>query len=330
MALHLETRVTALWTFLSTTVIVAVLAVVLGGFHLFFQQLFAPPSDEPGNPLAVGLMTVLFAGVCSFMATLVNLPATFVRIKHNLGFLYFFGLPALEEIVARWLCVGVLPQHLPPWTFCLCLLGGNALWVWYSDRRFYNMKSPVSLLIPKFIAGLFYAFIFLNYGLLAAYLVHLGTDSLLLCLHKLEDPERSDRDGYMMGLSFIYIGLAFAYLVVWDQKSLGEILTWLGKDVMPVEDWSFWDYLASSVCFVYFVKTITFFCGYDQGCMKASGKAHDLPVPIEVLMGCIALAITVFVGSLLLYIVIPSIHLRSVLASLGVCALYYPNSGMPV
>lgn len=189
----------------------------------------------------------------------------------NLGegnlFFQFFVMVLLEELSARWFFLGFLSQ-IPflsgTFGFILLFLAGNGIW---SLRHLHNFREkkdhhPLRVL-PQFVAGFFFTYIFLKYGLLAVVLTHFASNAILFSLHKIQ------RTNIVDALLIGYAGLCAIVSYALMNKPLADVLAWFAdKPTFSLPGWEFWDYVKVSIflssCFAFIFDLLL----YDKNDLK--------------------------------------------------------------
>lgn len=161
-------------------------------------------------------------------------------------FLRFFGLVILEELFARWLFLGVLMKIpiLPvEIRFFILFLLGNSIWALIHLYNYeHDADRHVIRVLPQFIGGVFYTYLFLKFGLLTCTLAHFGFNALLFSLHKVHTVEFEDvLDTF---LNLVYVVVAYVFL----EKPAADLTVWLtAKEIAPLPGWKIQDYLWATI-----------------------------------------------------------------------------------
>ncbi|MBI2632823.1 MAG: CPBP family intramembrane metalloprotease, partial [Parcubacteria group bacterium] len=120
----------------------------------------------------------------------------FDTITYGSHFASFFKAVGLEELLARWLFLGLLTR-IPFLSGTIAFYGlflvGNGLWS-YIHLSNYKEVSDRKLLrvLPQFVAGIFFAYLFKKYGLFAAVLGHFMSNAILFASHKIQKFNKID------------------------------------------------------------------------------------------------------------------------------------------
>lgn len=209
-------------------------------------------------------------------------------------FFTFFVLVLSEELSARWFFLGLLTKITflsGTVAFYVLFLIGNSLWALIHLSNFKEEKDQNILrVLPQFVAGIFFTYIFVKYGLLAAILTHFASNAVLFATHKVQ------RINLVDGLIFGYGALCLSISYVLMEKPLIDVLPWFADNpVLRLEGWEFWDYVKVSVFFSSFFVVVFGLLLYDRG---EAGKKKDIrpifyivgiPIVIGLLYGIYAL-----------------------------------------
>ncbi|MBI2624634.1 CPBP family intramembrane metalloprotease [Candidatus Parcubacteria bacterium] len=209
----------------------------------------------------------------------------------------FFLIVLFEELFARWLFLGLLtkiPVLSGTVAFYALFLIGNGVWALV---HLYNYREKgdrkILRVLPQFVAGAFFTYVFVKYGLLAAILAHFASNTVLFVVHKVQRINMTD--GLLVGYSALCAAISYALM----EKPLADILPWFADNpVFRLQGWEFWDYVKVSVflssCFIVVFDLLL----YDRG--EAGKKKSDkdiglvghiivIPIVIGLLYGTYAL-----------------------------------------
>ncbi len=322
-----ETHPVSVWSIFFCSVLLAVFGFTLNGFAEFEQ--IAPVNVTPFGLITVAslLSAIVFLGSTLILSkkTGMNLFVDTVEIlKDRFNFLNFFGLVLLEEFFARWLFLGVLPAYLSPnpIVFCTLLISGNVLWI--IIRSHLKNENNWQAVIPTFLTGFIYAFVFLKFGILPAIFTHLMANSILLLLHKVEDP-LPDKDFLILAYSTALSALGFCAFKYLSGKTL-NLHEWLAGNG-TTESWQIYDYIAVSVSALYGVKAIGTLMMCDQGQVQENGDNVKMPKLWEVAIGFGLLGLIVAGAYLFLGVFSENMVSRALLLTMFVCFFFSPSSG---
>lgn len=255
------------WSFYGSFAALALAAYLSGGFGILFPDLATYFTGGALSLPAQGLgLLTMFAVI--FAVVVIELPCCIIaghvqqnllgdHGKHAVGdmldrmreghlFTDFFTLVLLEELFARWLFLGVLtkiPGLDGPFAFYALMLVGNGLWALMHLGNFKEKGDRHWLrVLPQFVSGIFFAYVFVKFGLLAAVLVHFVSNALLFSLHKVQNFSGTD----LLIMAYSAFLAAVSYWLM--DKPLTDALVWFhDSPSFVIEGWSFWDYLKYSV-----------------------------------------------------------------------------------
>ncbi len=197
-------------------------------------------------------------------------------------FFTFFVLVLAEELFARWLFLGALtkiPFLSGAVAFYTLFLIGNGIWALVHLSNFKEEKDRKMLrVLPQFVAGVFFTYVFVKYGLLAVVLTHFASNAVLFAFHKIQ--RVNVIDALIVGYAALCAGVSY-----WlTEKPITDVLPWFANNpTFMLNGWEFWDYLKVSVflssCFV-----IVFgFLLYDRGAVHKQKEGKEITLPVYLL-----------------------------------------------
>ncbi len=235
----------------------------------------------------------------------------FSKMNEDTHFQNFFTTTFFEELFARGLFLGLLTK-LPflggPVGFYILLLLGNSLWSLIHLDNYRDQKDrQLSRLIPQFIGGIFFSYIFVKYGFIEAVLTHFASNAVLFATHK------TQRITYIDGLLLLYSVLCAVASYSFMTKPVGDIALWFAVEpTLKLPGWEFIDYVVVSIFLWSCGTAILGLLVYD----------HTPPDP-EKKEGFIDQAVTLTIGLVILTVLywalgflIPSIFERILLLTL--------------
>lgn len=201
-------------------------------------------------------------------------------------FFKFFILVLAEELFARWLFLGLLTQ-IPflsgTFAFYVLFLLGNGIWALVHLKNFSNENDRHWLrVLPQFVAGIFFTYIYVKYGLLAVVLTHFASNAIIFAFHKIRQVKSSD------ALTMIYLAVCTFVSFLLMDKPLADVLVWfVSEPVFELPSWDFWDYVIFSVFISSIFGLMTSLLLYDRDEVKNkqihfSPLAHVIFIPLTV------------------------------------------------
>lgn len=152
-----------------------------------------------------------------------------------------FSVIALEEIVTRGLFLGLLTKLFTgDIGFYAMFLMGNAVWAYVHIYSFKD-KGERSILrvIPQFVAGIAFTYVFVKYGLFVAIMAHYLYNTILFAMRK----EKMPNQGTALTLGYyLVLFLAIWIMMAMRELSTADLLTWLTEEASPLNGYSFLDY----------------------------------------------------------------------------------------
>jgi hypothetical protein len=345
--------------------IVALLAVLgylvhrVGGFDLmwadmpvFFSgqalQLWGKHNDIFATSVTVILVEVLLSFAILILMGVTGQTKTegehaVANMMHNMQvshhFLGMLFMVIVEEAFARWFFLGVL-RHIPglggPIAFWGLLLLGNGLWALIHLPNFKNEEDRKLIkVLPQFVSGLLFSYIYVKYGFLMAVIVHMGCNSVLFTLHKVEV------FGWVDAIGFLYMAAVAAIAYENIGFPLSDMLAWVnspeaGGRPVALEGWGFWNYFAASLALSYGVNGIAGLMLFDgNGKKKEEKKTSTNDAPFAVYIGVAALLLAAFLGAIYLEywfmgLFFDEFYLRAVAVALTLACLHTGRSGSSI
>jgi hypothetical protein len=268
--------------------------------------------------------------VCAVTQSIITLSLSLEKETLNkFSFSLLFILTFFEEVVGRWLFVGILPQHLPgEAVFYILCISGNLIVCWIHQHYTSNTHKSTEIL-PLFISGLVYTYIFIQYGFLASYLCHLAVNSVLLSADKIENYKK-DKDWALTYLAAGVYMVCVCFVDLITNSGQSSIFVTIIKGYLsaaPVLERTFWEYFAASSCAIYGLRFLFSIARFDQGCVTSEGLKEQVPTAKELIasiIGIFVLVVGLIVG--LSVFEIPII-VQSLCVALFVSFLYNASSG---
>ncbi|HVV15380.1 MAG TPA: CPBP family intramembrane glutamic endopeptidase [Candidatus Paceibacterota bacterium] len=236
----------------------------------------------------------IFQGVLLGKTSKHSVSEFFKNMTEGNHFFKFFVLVLAEELFARGLFLGLLPQ-IPAlsgtFAFYVLFLLGNGIWALVHLSNFKNPEDRHWMrTLPQFVAGIFFTYIFVKYGLLAAVLAHFASNAILFAFHKIQRVDGVD------ALLMIYTGVCAAVSYLLMEKPLTDALPWLANEpVFELPGWGFWDYVKISVFIPSCFGLVFGFLLYDRGEVKKDkkslgpfGYAVAIPLVLAIMFGLYA------------------------------------------
>lgn len=218
-------------------------------------------------------------------------------------FFNFFIIVLIEELFARWFFLGVLtaiPGFGGVFMFYVLFLFGNGLWALIHLANFNKSedRNPLRTL-PQFMAGIFFTYVYVKYGLLATVLAHFASNAILFSTHRIQNVDLID---FMI---VVYSLLVTAVSYSRMEKPLTDILVWFADEpTFRIPGWEFWDYVKVSIFITSGLALVSGILLYDRGDAgkgkekKSSMLDEIIAIPIIVLLLCfIYWVLGWFVGS---------------------------------
>ncbi len=245
------------------------------------------------------------------------------NMKEGNIFLLFFGMVVLEEVIARWFFLGLLRKiswFSGPFGFFLMFLIGNGLWALVHIKNYKKKEiwHPV-LVLPQFIAGFFFSYLFVKYGLIASILGHFASNAVLLCVHKKQNFDKKDV------MIICYTGFCFLFGWFMLDKPITDVFQWFSDGAsFKLEGWRFWDYVWADMMVGGLISFIFGVLMYDRG--NAGKKLFDREAKLKpfifirrFLVVMICLYFIFILANYLMSFIIPSLPYRVLILGILIC-----------
>jgi hypothetical protein len=255
----------------------------------------------------------------------------FGTMQHDSHFYYFFVAVFAEELISRWFFLGLLRKPFMHSTlaFYLLFLIGNSLFAAIHLPNFAKEKDRKLLrILPQFAGGIFFSYIYVKYGLLAAVLAHFGSNAVLFASHKIYTFTKTD--ALLTGYSVFCAITSYAYM----EKPLGDVLLWFASEpTFELPGWKLLDYLKVSIFVGSGLVALFGLLLYDRGVSKRNDKPDEdqstpglgyyvvgLPLFLAVAMGLFSV----------MGLLVESVPYRVLVISVLFCFLHTSESGSDV
>jgi hypothetical protein len=199
-------------------------------------------------------------------------------MQHDSHFYYFFIAVFAEELISRWLFLGLLrkPFMQSALAFYLLFLIGNSLFAAIHLPNFAKEKERKLLrILPQFMGGIFFSYVYVKYGLFAAVLTHFGSNAVLLACHKIYKFTKTD--ALLTGYSAFCAITSYAYM----EKPLSDVLLWFANEpTFELPGWKLLDYLKVSIMISSGLTALFGVLLYDRSVAKEKdepGKDQSTP-----------------------------------------------------
>jgi hypothetical protein len=264
------------------------LATKLGGYEIFSKDFshflregFLLQTGTPSSMLALcglilavvtielplSLSTIFFMNKVSGGH---HVGAIFQELRPDKHFFRFFVLVFFEELYARWLFLGLLSQ-IPflnnTFGFYLLFLIGNGTWALIHLKNYKKEKDrTLDKIMPQFLAGIFFSYVFVKYGFVAAVLTHFASNAILFATAKVQEVTR-----YNVARIFLSGALvAISYMLM--RRPLSDLTPWFASPIsFTINGWGFWDFVLASIFIGYSFTLALDLLMYDHTEENTSG-----------------------------------------------------------
>lgn len=207
-------------------------------------------------------------------------------MTENKHFLIGMLVVVVEEVVARWFFLGFLPMWGPlsgPVMFYVLFLVGNGLFALIHLWNFHDPSDRHPLrTLTQFVAGIFYTYLFVAYGLTAAILAHFACNALLYASHRKQRFDIAD-------IAIIGYSALCAVVSYWlMDKPLSDVEQWFsGTTIEGLPSWGVWDYVLLFTFVSSAFNVVMSLLLYDRG---NAGKKFSFEFKIVLILPVVLIA----------------------------------------
>lgn len=239
-------------------------------------------------------------------------------------FMASVALVVVEEVIARWLFLGVLTQVFTSTTaFYVLLVAGNGLWA-ASHLPNYSGREDRQLIrvLPIFLSGFLLSYLFVRYGLLASIAAHLASNMVVYA----GDRKNPALFTPWMLTTIVYSSVCavIGYLLL--PATLAPLGQWFtGAAITPVPGWTLSNYLGLYLLVSSGIAVVLNLLGYEDDPAESSTSIfYDLFVS---LIGSVVTVGMVYVAFWISGWFVDSVPYRLLWAALCICCLVQNHSG---
>lgn len=279
---------------------------VLGDFWAYLSSFGSVLPPAKSGILAIGTVVGAVIAIKLVLVMLAQIPVKIIagpmRGEHKVdAMLKKIGIPIIglfvailfEELFARFLFMGVLDRFLPGNIFIWGLVG-NTLWalvhLWnYEERE----DRHVVRVLPQFISGLFYMFVFVQFGFFWTLIAHFSFNAMLFGIAKRKN---GFTDDISYGLYWGVVAAIAGYFFFSSSAALSIVQGWVVGDFIKMAGAGFWDYFLAIVAISAISEFALSIVGYD---VRGTSKEEHVGIlgyliSVPIMIGLILLG--VFLG----------------------------------
>lgn len=287
------------FSMIGLTAIIAVLAWQFGGFKIVLAEL---PEFMTGHALelpranqifATSLAVIVISLMCAVVSAVVvswfagsadgehAVAKELANMSPGNQFGNLFFVVFLEELIARWLFLGLLTKISflsGPVGFYSLFFLGNSVWAAVHLANFTDQKDrSLWRVLPQFVAGILFTYVFVKFGFFIGVAVHLGYNAVLFSLHK-----REPVTGHDVAMT-IYAGIVALIAYSAASKSMSDLSLWLndGEAFFAIPGWGRWDYFKAAVCLQMALSFLFGLLLFDRPLPPESKKEDDQPLAVQ-------------------------------------------------
>ncbi len=203
------------------------------------------------EPMLISVLNIIaLLLINGALAFAIGIPVNKKQKSHNMAALQalldkgpmpLFTVVFFEELMARGLFLGLGTLIFKgDIAFYILFFLGNAIWALIHLTNYTDEKERSILkVIPQFISGLVFTYIFVRYGFFVAILSHFLFNVILMSTSKETMPDRTTVFGL---LYYGGIGLILLLVANGQEINLGQIEPWLTNKLVPLDSFGFAQY----------------------------------------------------------------------------------------
>ena len=238
-----------------------------------------------------------------------------------------FFLVAFIEEMTRWLTLELFGFKLMDGNnivlFSMFIIGNTAWSLWHLTNFAHKDDRHPFRVFPHFVSGVFYSYVFLKFGLVAALLAHFGANALLFATSKNQKTDIKDL-WITLGATITAV-LAFCLI----DRPIFDALVWLNENPnRRLPGWNFFDYAFFCVFVSAFLSAVFGALLYARVDTKNDLSNHDHSIECKVscyvrnhlphvLLRQTIIVLSVFLLFWPLGLIIPNIALRVIVIAIG-------------
>lgn len=234
------------------------------------------------NIIAVALLTLPVSIIIGALTTRRSTSYDMEAMKALLakGPWAVFLLVLIEELFTRGLFLGLLTKVFHgPIAFYVLFLVGNGLWALVHLKNFKDKaERSVLRVLPQFVAGIAFTYVFVRFGLIAAIMTHFLYNAIVLATQKEQMPSKRT---WITTLYYAGFGLILFILMKLFGNGFSDLLPWLRGEVVPLAHYNFISYAVLLIvvdCVVCVVASLLFM-DTNKSNLKELGKGTKSFIP---------------------------------------------------
>lgn len=261
------------------------------------------PEAESGIPaIATGIAALILIdlSVCFLSGIIVKIAAKPMKHPHKIEeFVHKIGISVssifviilLEELLARALFMGLFAKIFPGGMFFWGIIG-NTIWALIHFRNYHKEDRHLIRVLPQFVSGLIYMFIYSQFGFLWTLIAHFSFNAMLFAMYKRNNGLKDD---FIYGLYWLAVSIVGGYFFFKDASALLIVKEWLAGNFAKIEGAGFIDYFLVIVAIGAFSELLLSVLGYDA---NGISKKQSFRL-IDYLFGAVILVGLIFLGLLI-------------------------------
>jgi len=284
----------ARWSLLGSIAIVWCIAILTGSIKLVGQETWLLVSGNVdqivkndstflqmlANIFGVVSIDLIFSGLSiALVIWLVGnvkdhaITNKFKVLKARAFFFKFFILVIIEELFARALFLGLLtkiPAFSGKTAFYVLFFIGNATWALIHLRNYQREDRKIIRVLPQFLGGIFFTYIYVKYGLFASILTHFASNAVIFSVMKKQEVDQE----YIYKTVYNLILVIACYMLM--RQPISDIMVWFAEEPQfVISGWKFQDYLFAFIFLESAVRFVFSFLLYDDPGFEGKKEISD-------------------------------------------------------
>ncbi len=193
--------------------------------------------------------------------------------KARAFFFKFFILVIIEELYARALFLGLLtkiPAFSGTIAFYVLFFIGNATWALIHLRNYNREDRHIIRVLPQFLSGIFFTYIYVKHGLFASVLTHFAANAVLFSMMKKQEVDQE----YVYKTLYSLILIVGCYVLM--RQPISDIMVWFADEPQfVISGWKFQDYLIAFLFLESCIRFVFSFLLYDDAGFAGKKEISD-------------------------------------------------------
>lgn len=242
-----------------------------------------------------------------------------------------FAVVLMEELFARGLFLYVLPLFFPgKVAFYVLFILGNGIWAAIHLGNFKDKNErSILVVIPQFLGGIAFTYIFVRFGLVVTILTHYFYDVVIMSAMKEKD---SFAVNFVNGLYYLILGVILYFIAKANGVHLDTLSPWLNGQLVPLDGYGFFGYvlvlmLVNCIFGVVINALLLDSSDVDKDTYKNIANLKGIGFLITMSIIAILQVAVILFGNWLFGLVITSVAVRAVVLTIALSMIAKTSSG---